>query len=323
MEADPIGYPDGGNRYQSRGGNPVRSIDPSGLTTKYVGPFIRPVPGSVPGTTKGAEIYFLKQEWEVPSKPFSWGLQGGEAPVMTASSIVYISIWGVSGNKADPDWLTSEICRNPHGEYATRVEQALTYLRLQEAIFETQKQFSSFTMEGFLVTAAIENVAAVTRLAREANAARGPLAGPAGINNVGGPGAADLIIGKGDEFIAGLSRVKPREGWYTVGTHGNQTSFIEWNQATRSRVSLGVEDLIKRMEAGGYQVGSRVPVRLLSCEAGAGGSASLAQQLANRIGANVEASPHWVVPLGNGKVSTVLPNTKSSWTNTWITFTPK
>ncbi|MEQ1508252.1 MAG: RHS repeat-associated core domain-containing protein, partial [Myxococcota bacterium] len=128
-------------------------------------------------------------------------------------------------------------------------------------------------------------------------------------------GSPGVTIGTpGDSFLDLARSAEPIPGVYDVAVHSSPTSF--WASAAADAPALDlrvVADIVKSRPD--YLAGQ--PIRLLSCDAGAG---TLAQQFANRIGAEVTAANQkvWVDLLGTVKTGS------SSWwpMGIWTTFKP-
>ena len=106
-------------------------------------------------------------------------------------------------------------------------------------------------------------------------------------------GAGETFIGgeAADGFLTSIQRVPGRPGWHTIRSHGFGGELRELVAGEWRDVPL--EDVVQRMAANGYEIGSGQPVQILGCYVAEGGEASIAARLSTRLGgATVEATPY-------------------------------
>jgi RHS repeat-associated protein len=126
--------------------------------------------------------------------------------------------------------------------------------------------------------------------------------------------ASTRLIGAGDPLGEAASWVKPEEGVFDVVVHGTPEDFQVLHNG--EYVSVDQRALASHMGKTGYQGG---PVRLISCSTGQC-LTSIAQDLANKLGAEVTAPSDTVWLHPNGQL-TIGP---AWWVNNgiWRIFTP-
>jgi RHS repeat-associated protein len=130
IETDPLGMPDGTNRYAYVGGNPISRTDPSGLLTITAGGSLRipgwlkyVIPGFIgSGGSVGIAIQLTKNGSFCPDVGAYWSGQGGGADIgigkgsldlgvqgggisdLAGRGFNYAGHWGMWGGTANFDW---------------------------------------------------------------------------------------------------------------------------------------------------------------------------------------------------------------------------
>lgn len=128
------------------------------------------------------------------------------------------------------------------------------------------------------------------------------------------PAAGAALVGPGDKLAAAAAWIKPQKGVFDVVVHGSEDAFHVLHNG--KWVQIDQRALATFMRASGYEGG---PVRLLSCSTGKE-SGSVAQHLANKLGAQVTAPTDtlWIHPTG----SLTIGPTPLANSGKWVTFAP-